>query len=300
MNAPQRFTADQAAQAATLKERRLLGQVLADSVGLSNDQVNEVVNYQAEHKLRFGEAAVALKLARPQQVLRALALQFGYAYVPNHLELDRELVAAFDPFCAQSERIRELRAALVTGVMGGRNARTSALAVMSMDTGDGRTYLAANLAISLSQLGARTLLIDSNLRRPRIAPLFRLKPSLGLTEILAGQLVTEAIQTVNSIDNLYVLPSGAVPPNPQELVHSPAFAHLLTQSVERFDYVVLDTPAVAEGADCKILALQAGAFLLVARRGVTKSPKLQELHRQLTESGVACGGIILNDATRLA
>ena len=167
---------------------------------------------------------------------------------------------------------------------------------MSPGNGDGRSFLAANLAIVFSQLGERTVLVDADLRKPRQHELFRLGTHSGLSDVLAGRAGPESVVRIPSLLGLSVLPSGAPPPNPQELLGRPAFVDLLVGLGKNFDTIILDTPASGNFADAHTVAARAGAALLVARKNLTSAGQLQELTRGLQQSGVEVVGSTLNVA----
>lgn len=273
---------------------RRIGDFIREQRALTAVQVDQILEHQRRHRIRFGEAAVALRLATADDVLRALAQQFHYPCAPPEgAEFHPELVAASDPFGEHAEAFRELRSQLLMGVLAPQH-RGRALAVVSADAGDGRSTLAANLAVSFSQLGARTLLVDADMRTPRQHRLFDIPDEAGLSGLLAGRPNERAIHAVPFLPSLHVLPVGAVPPNPLELVQRPAFALLLQELLARFDHVVVDTPAAAHGADARVLAARCGAALVVGRRGATRMKPLQALLDQLGKGQAASAGVVLN------
>ena len=146
--------------------------------------------------------------------------------------------------------------------------RHNALAIMSPSPGEGRSFIAANLAIVFSQLGERTLLIDANLRNPSQQVLFKLGHNAGLSGMLANRTGTEAIARISLLPGLYVLPAGAVPPNPQELLGRPGFAELFQSLIQDFDVVIVDTPAGKIYAESHVIAVGASAALIVARKNL--------------------------------
>jgi chain length determinant protein tyrosine kinase EpsG len=173
--------------------------------------------------------------------------------------------------------------------------RLNSLAIMSPGIGEGRSFIAANLAVVFSQLGKRTLLIDANLRAPRQHELFKLGNNAGLSSMLAGRIGIEAIARVPSLLGLSVLPAGAVPPNPQELLGRTGFPELLQSVVRDFDVVIIDTPAAHEYAEAQIIAARASAALIVARKDRTSVPQTIELVRSLQQTGTTAVGSVLNE-----
>lgn len=272
-----------------------IGHFLRRVRALTELQVGQILAYQRSNGLRFGEAAIALKLATSDDVLWALSQQFDYPYASGDAaSFDPELVAATDPFGEEAEAFRELRSQLLMGVLAEGQARR-ALAVLSPDSGDGKTYFAANLAISFSQLGGRTLLVDGDMRTPRQHRLFRIDGEAGLSSILAGRAEVNVIHQVPNLPTLFVLPVGTLPPNPLELVQRPATGLLVQELLTKFDHVVVDTPASVHGADARILAARCGAAVVIGRRDRTRIKALQVLLGALATSQVRMAGVMLND-----
>lgn len=272
--------------------RRPLGAYLRDAGKLSEEEIARVAARQKEQGLRFGEAAVALKLVAEGDVRAALAAQFDYPFGLD--DVDRELVVAADPFGAQAEVFRELRSRLLLEALPESGPFT--LAVLSAHSGEGRTYLAANLAVALSQLGTRTLLIDADLRGARLDRLLRADTATGLSHVLAGFAdAADALQRVDALGNLWFMPAGALPPNPVELLQRPAFEELLAGMKERFDRVVLDTTAAARGPDCRVVAARCTASLVVARRNEARLQDLQRLVDALERGPARIAGVVMNE-----
>ncbi|MDP1535398.1 MAG: tyrosine protein kinase, partial [Rubrivivax sp.] len=154
--AAQRPQAASAAPAAPLMDRSI-GDIIAELRNLSADQVERVLKHQRETGLRFGEAAVALGLASKDDVLFALSQQFHYPYAPEEQrKLSADLVSLNEPFSPRAESFRALRSQLMMRLFADGQPR-HAVAVISTEQGDGKTYCAANLAVALAQLGGRTL-----------------------------------------------------------------------------------------------------------------------------------------------
>jgi chain length determinant protein tyrosine kinase EpsG len=275
-------------------EGRSIGHILAELRHLSAEQVERVLSHQQKNGLRFGEAAVALGLATRDDVLQALSQQFDYAYLPElSRQLSPELVALSEPFGPQAESFRALRTQLSMRFFQPGQARR-ALAVISPESGDGRTYSAANLAVSIAQLGGRTLLVDADLRRPRLHELFKAEAGPGLSGLLAGRADERVIRQVAAVPSLYLLSGGTVPPNPLELLERPAFGLLMHDLLHKFDHVVVDTAAAVHGADGFVAATRCGGALLVARRH-GRVGMLQEMAASLAGSTAQMAGVLVNE-----
>jgi protein-tyrosine kinase len=274
---------------------RNIGELIRETRELSEEQVKRILSYQRKTGMRFGEAAVALHLVDRRDVLEALSKQFQYAAGAAWGEANRELVTAADPFGDQAEAFRELRSRLLVEVLGDRFP--CGLAVLSPDVGDGKTYLAANLAVSFSQLGERTLLIDADIRTPRLHKLLDVRQNgVGLSSVLAGfACASQLVHEVPGVPNLYLAPAGAVPPNPVELLQRPRFGTLMGELLEEYDHVVVDTPAAIRGADSRIIAARAGATLVVARRGRSRMASLEGLFGALARGPARIAGLVMNE-----
>ena len=274
---------------------RSIGDLMRESRNLTDAQIEQILLYQREHDVRFGEAAVALNFVSNDDVVWALAQQFHYPYVPGERPGNPELVVAANPFSDEAETFRELRSQLMMSVMSGEET-PRALAVLSPNVGDGKTYLAANLAIAFSQLGGRTLLVDSDMRTPRQQGVFGIgHPMAGLSGILSGRAEQNVIVQIPDLPSLYLLPAGAVPPNPLELVQRPAFGLLIAELLSKFDYVVVDTPANVHGADARVIAAKCGAALVMGRKGKSRMAAMDKLLKSLGKSAVKVAGVVMNE-----
>jgi chain length determinant protein tyrosine kinase EpsG len=275
---------------------RSIGAILVDHGRLTPAAAEQILRAQRERGLRFGEAAIHLGILTERDIQFALAQQFDYPYLhAADTSVAPELIAAFDPFAREVETLRAVRTQLVLRWFGVGARNRHALAVVGAQRGDGRSYVAANLAIVFSQLGERTLLIDADLRNPRQHELFKLDNRSGLSALLAGRTDLTAIQIVSSFVDLSVLTAGTTPPNPQELLGRGAFAQAIDSLSARYDVILIDTPAIAVGADAASIAAFAGGALVVARRGVTPVKAIGRLADDLRSAGAAVVGSVLND-----
>lgn len=282
------------AQESMLRDRSI-GDLIRDARNLSAEEVERVLAHQREKGVRFGEAAIALGLASEEDVLNALGQQFHYPMAtPERRISSPELVVLNQPFSAQAEAMRALRSQ-VTMRLNQSGAERRALALISPQSGDGKTYVAANLAMSLAQLGGRTLLVDADLRSPRQHEVFALSNSVGLSAVLSGRTEAQVIQQVEGVPNLFVLTAGAMPPNPLELLERPAFGLLMRELAQKFDHVVVDTPAAQHGADASVLAAKCGLALVLARKNSCSVERLQDLVASLTGTQAVVLGAVLNE-----
>ncbi|MFO1207009.1 MAG: polysaccharide biosynthesis tyrosine autokinase [Burkholderiales bacterium] len=280
---------------ATTLADRSIGSIISETRHLTADQIEKVLIYQRERGIRFGEAAIALGYVSADDVLFALAQQFHYPYATeDRRKASPELVALNQPFSVQAEAFRAIRSQIIMRLFGEAQERR-AIAVVSPDTGDGKTYFAANLAVTLAQLGGRTLLVDADLRGPRQHAVFGLDNSSGLSGILSGRAEAKVIKQVDSVPSLFVLPLGITPPNPLELVERPAFGLLIRELIAKFDHVVVDTPAAVYGSDGSVIAARCGAALVIARKNQSRVVQLQELVGNIIETPAKVVGVIMNE-----
>lgn len=267
---------------------RPIGELLRTLRPLSDGDIAHILVVQRRMGLRFGEAAVALDLASQADVLRALSMQFNY---PCALDLSRfgagGLVVATDPHGAQAEAFRELRSRILAGPR-------VPLAVLSPDRGDGRTHVAANLAITFSQLGERTVLVDGNLRAPALHRVFGLKERASLSDLLNGRRPARPFDRSAELPGLFVMQVGAPPPNPLELLQQPLFAVLLRELQREFDRVIVDTPPARDSADARVIAATCGQAVLVGRNGRTDARAMNLLVERLRRTRADIAGVVLN------
>jgi protein-tyrosine kinase len=279
-----------------LSAERSIGEIISEANSLSPDQIEQILSYQRENGVRFGEAAVALGLANTDDVLWALAQQFHYPYTSEGRgTLNPELVVATRPFTDEAEAFRAVRSHLIMKLYSQEGPRP-ALAVLSPNSGDGKSYFAANLASAFAQLPGRTLLIDADMRNPRQHEIFNLdEQSGGLAAILSGRAATKAIRSVKELPNLFVLPAGTTPPNPLELLERPALGLMLKELKTKFDRIIVDTPAASHGTDGAVTAAKCGAALIVARQNRTRIPAIQQLVRTVSLGPTKLIGSIFNE-----
>jgi capsular exopolysaccharide synthesis family protein len=169
-----------------------------------------------------------------------------------------------------------------------------ALVVTSPVQGDGKSSVAINLALSLSSAQVKTLLIDGDLRRPRVAQALGLVPDVGLTNVLLGQVTIDgAIQRYQD-GHLEVLASGTVPPNAAELLQSDAMEKLLEDLRQHFEMIIIDSPPLLPVTDAAVLASRADGAVVVVRHGQTTKEEWRQAEGRLEQVDAQLLGVVMN------
>lgn len=278
-----------------VRSERTIGAILLEEGKLTPREIEKVLERQRQDKVRFGEAAVRLGFITEDDVRFALAKQYDMPhFTPSSEGPSRELVAAFAPFHPRTEEMRALRTQLLIRWYNPEQGRKS-LVVASPERAEGRSYVAANLAIVFSQLGARTLLVDADLRKPRQHQIFGLPEGHGLSTLLAGRSEHTATFPVPGLNRLSVLPAGPLPPNPQELLSRPVFNSFMKDLQSIYDVVIIDTPPAGRYADVQSVTFRAGDALIVARKNHTPVQSTSKTIRELAGTGARVVGTVVNE-----
>src|SRR5208337_5493382 len=256
-------------------------QILAAG-NLSDAQVEAIRGFQRRKGLTFGEAAITLGLVRRDSLFLALSKRYNYpvlSFGGDEARFSRELVVGFQPFSAGAEAFRSVRSALATGPLSqGKNA----FAVIGAHAGVGATYFAANLALSFAHMAVPTLLIDTNLRKPRLSSLFGVDPKTeGLVEALTHSEAHVSPTAVDIVPGLSLLVAGATAPHPQELLSSKEFLNLSQNAQRNYGVVIYDTPAALESADAYVVASRVGAAIVAARQHRSKVKDISKISKAL-------------------
>lgn len=278
-----------------MSRERSIGAILVDAGRMTVEEAEIVLQEQRVKGMRFGEAAIRLGLLKQTDIDFAISRQFNYPYLQlSDNSLSHNLIAAFKPFDKTVEQLRALRSQLILRWFDGDVSR-KAIAVVSPDKKEGKSFVAANLAVVFSQLGERTLLIDADLREPHQHEFFKLNNRIGLSNILSGRAGSEAIIRIPGLLDLSVLPAGTIPPNPLELIGQPLFAKLLEEASMVFDSIIIDTPAASVESDAVMISARAGAAILVARKDVTPLKSIENTSSLIKTAGVNLIGAVLNE-----
>lgn len=278
------------------QSERSIGEILIESGRLQPGDDARILQLQQKEGLRFGAAGIKLRLLSKADVEFALSQQFDHPSLsPGESDVDLRVVAAYRPYNSHVEALRALRTQLLLHWFDSEAARR-ALAIVSADQKEGRSFIAANMAVVFSQLGQRTLLIDADMRNPQQHRLFGVQNRSGLSAALSGRGGTELAQPIRGLHSLFVLPAGAEPPNPLELLARPLFQKLLDDASEQYEIILVDTPPAALYADAQTVATRTGGVLLVARTNVSRIVRLRSVCDATARAGVKIVGTVLNDA----
>ena len=201
-----------------------------------------------------------------------------------------ELLPHYDSRLAICEAYRSLRTALL---LSSAHA-LKLVALTSAEPGEGKTATTANLGVVLAQLGRRVLIIDCDLRRPRMHKVFEASNRVGLVNVLTGQVALERVLTQTPVENLWFCPAGPNPPNPSELLSSDRMTECLTTARQRFDMILIDTPPVLPVADAVILGSQVDGVVLCARAGVLQRDDARICRERLAYEEIRILGTVLN------
>lgn len=272
-----------------------LGTLLVTAGKLSPVDTEQIMDLQRREGWRFGEAALRLSLISERDLVHALHEQYDLpVLLPGCGGFSDELVAAYQPYHRRTEEMRALRTQLLIRWFRQPALERPVLAIVSPGSGEGRSYVAANLAVLFSQLGERTLLIDADLRSPRQHSLFDLPDRIGLSAVLAGRAGPEVAVAVPGFRDLVLLPAGAPPPNPLELLSRPALPALLNDYLDDFDLILVDTPPALAYSDAQTVGFRAGSAIVLARQDHTRIDDTGSVIRQLADAGTRVVGSVMN------
>jgi polysaccharide biosynthesis transport protein len=205
--------------------------------------------------------------------------------------LDPILCTYYQPASPEAEAYRGLRTALYFSTHG---ERFKVIQVTSPNSGDGKTAMIANLAVSLAQLGRRVLLVDADLRWPRLHAIFGLACEVGLASVINGEAEPHDAILRSDIPGLWILPGGPIPPNPADLLTSPRFKELLDHVRDQYDFVLVDTPALLAVTDPRIVAPRVDGVLLAIRVTKNGRPRVERCREILGTLEANLLGVVVN------
>ncbi|OIJ11255.1 capsular biosynthesis protein [Anaerobacillus alkalilacustris] len=203
----------------------------------------------------------------------------------------RGLITKVDPKSPISEQYRTIRTNLQFASV---DQELKTIMVTSANPSEGKSTTIANLAVVLSQQGNSVLLIDADMRKPSVHYTFRCQNTKGLTTVLTKQSSLEEAVFASDVENLHILTSGPIPPNPSELLSSKAMELLLTSAKVTYDFVLIDTPPVLAVTDAQVLANICEGVVLVVSSGKTEIEQAVKAKDLLDKSRAKTLGVVLN------
>lgn len=209
----------------------------------------------------------------------------------------RTLITKLNPKSPISEQFRTVRTNLQFAAV---DEELRSMLVTSSSPSEGKSMTTANLAVVNAQQGKKVLLIDADMRKPTVHYTFRLDNLHGLSNILVGEGTLQTATFASDVDNLDILSSGPIPPNPSELLGSKRMARLLQEALEIYDLVIFDTPPVLAVTDAQILANLVDGTLLVIRSGQTHLEAATKAKEALMPAKARLLGTVLNDREKQA
>ncbi|MFB0532423.1 MAG: GumC family protein, partial [Desulfatiglandales bacterium] len=244
----------------------------------------------------------------PKDIQPSLKDKYKQDIADDTLVREARLIPNFGPQSILAESFRSLRTNIQTSLL---EKNIKSIVVTSASPLEGKTSVAANLAISMAQGGLRSLLVDADLRKPTIHTILGLDTSPGVTEyllsnydlsetvrtvtdVMMGEMSMDRIMLTPGIDNLHIMTCGTVPLNPAELMQSDKFKSFMEEVHNQYDVILLDTPPLISAADASILAMNADGVLLVYMAGKVARGILKRAKAQLEQVKANIIGVVLN------
>ena len=225
-------------------------------------------------------------------------------YIPNLGAGDRiktkkkyaiELTGLMKPRSSLAEAFRSVRTAINFSSPQGRVKR---LLVTSTSPQEGKTLSSANIAMAMAQSGKKVLLIDADMRKPRLHKIFNINPEKGLSNLLIEENISKPMECyfkVKQVKNLFVIPCGPIPPNPAELLESERLTYLIDQWEQIFDLIIFDTPPATNVTDPVILAKYIDGVILVLRAFHTQKEQAIRTKELMAQTDCKIFGVIINN-----
>ncbi|TSB48633.1 CpsD/CapB family tyrosine-protein kinase [Alkalicoccobacillus porphyridii] len=204
----------------------------------------------------------------------------------------RQLVADLHKHSPISEQYRTIRTNIEYSSVD-KDLRS--FVVTSAGPSEGKSTTVANLAIVMAQNGQKVLVVDADMRRPTVHYTFAIPNTRGLTNVLSKQTSLEEASQQTTIENLFILTCGPIPPNPAELINSQMMEIVLREALEQFDVVFFDAPPVMAVTDAQLLANKADGTIIVTSSGKTDREELIKTKELLTKTNANLLGVILNN-----
>ena len=286
---------------------------LVEECGLSQDAAAQIREIARTERVRWGDAAALSGLLTPEQLEQAIKYTTQRAmdgdgviatalhrsmgqlvarprFDGPELQPGPQLLFAHDPYNERSEKLRALRTELLLL----SNSATLTLAVVGSGAAEGRSVLAAELALAFGQLGRRTLLVDADMRNPKQHQLFGTSNDVGLAQSIDDRNGGR-VYKVAGFPSMGLLTAGTPPANPLELLSDLRFERLTNSWRKQYEFVVLDTPPISKYADGLTVATHAGRVLVVGRAETTRFKELKQMLRRLALTRAQVLGAVINE-----
>jgi len=275
---------------------RRIGLILAELGRIDVRQIEVILAQQQQNPKRFGELAIALGVASPADIDLALAEQYDFDFAPASPSSEEGDVMARvrGALPQQAEVLRAVRSQLVLRWFG-PDVEQHTLAIVSLTHGDGRTHICAGLGALMAQMEEDTLLIDADLRRPRLHEIFQVDNRVGLSNYLRRETRRPPIRAVPGVNHLHVMPAGPAAADAHELVSRRQFGLMLEAIAGRYGFILIDTPAAATCSEALTIAVRSSGCLLVTRKHKTRLAEAQDFAAALTKHSVEVLGAVIND-----
>ncbi|WP_254254283.1 CpsD/CapB family tyrosine-protein kinase [Macrococcoides canis] len=213
----------------------------------------------------------------------------------TQLPKERKLITHLYPKSTISEQYRMIRSNIM---FSGIDNEIKKLVVTSAAPSAGKSTTAANIAVAYAQAGKNVLLIDGDLRKPTVQYTFETKNVFGLSNLITDQInINQAVQNTQ-VENLSIMTSGPIPPNPSELLASKRFKELLSNFEEYFDMIIIDTPPVLAVTDAVIMSTLVDGTILVTNVETNNKHHLMKAKEVLQKSDANILGIVLNNVEK--
>ena len=207
---------------------------------------------------------------------------------------NRYTITSMNPKSPISEQYRTIRTTIEFKMI---DQGIKSFLVTSSEASAGKSTTIANLAITFAQQGKKVLLIDADLRKPTVNLTFKVQSRVGLTNVLMNQSsITDAQQRTRVSENLTIISSGPIPPNPSELLGSIAMKRLIESVTEFFDVILIDTPPLSLVTDAQVLSNYVGGVVIVAQANQTKKDGLLRTKKLLNQVQANILGVVLHGA----
>ncbi|MDQ3011073.1 MAG: polysaccharide biosynthesis tyrosine autokinase [Acidobacteriota bacterium] len=269
-----------------------LGVGLAFFLEYLNNTINTAEDVERIVQLPSLGGIPSLQSLAKNKMLGGLSARNGNGKKSTALvSVNNELLSGHDPLSSFAESYRALRTSLL---LSSAEHAPRTMLITSSHPAEGKTTIVANTAISLAQTGARVLVMDADMRRPRCHKILSTKNDLGLSTYLSRDISVDKVIQAHDIPNLFVMAAGPVPPNPSELLSSVKMSILVAELQDRFDHIVIDSPPVIHVTDALIISPHVDGVVIVVKSGHTPREAVQRAKQALTDVNAKIFGVVLN------